>query len=993
MRADARAACSRASTPRSSTVAASTTTTCATTCPATRCATSTGRRRPGTPSPLVKRYVATPQAEPHARRRHRSRHGGHDPQRRAEVGGRDRAGRPRRLPRPAARRPRRARARHGQLDRRPRPARHRGAPRAAAARHRRRHRPRRRPEQPRDAAALDRRATSAAASCSLVVADDKELDPALDELLRRLHVQHEILWVTVEDADPTAIDGDRTAYDVADTYTAADAGAARPAGARGVRRLGRGPRAAHDRAARPPRHQPRPPRVVRRGRRRRSSPCSRGSAVPAADAPPPGFYAPDPYAAPVAVDRRRRPRARGRLVRLGVVVDAGEEGRRAAPRHPGPADAGCGPTTRARSTSCSTARPRGEISQRRAHQQLSVLVRHFVQEVSGIHAPTMTLTELNATGSRLTPVSRSSARSTRVSSARARPRPSPAPARSPSRWWRDGADRPRPQVARASSASGRCSSRRCSTYAVYRLMSRRQARASAAVANSTRAHRAAGVPPGAAPAPDPDGGARRRAPCSSAGRRSSARPARSTRRSTSRRPAAATSCCASTSPARWRPTTRRSCRPSRRSSRASRASASVSSSSTRSAATVFPLTDDYDFINGELDSAGRALSGRPGVRLVLRRHLQRAGHLAHRRRARDVRLELRQGRPPARRARSSSPPTTTSPGGRSSTSTRRASWPRPRACASTGSTPRRTAPTEEAVRDARHRQPAPAGSYFAMSDQAAIKGIVDAVQAQEATLIDAASRVALLRQPDAADRARRDRARRRHRREPEVVVVTLLPVAPWPVLLVLAVGALAAVWWNPSSRSVPGESRATHWRLTARRSCSSGSPRCARPLPGEQVDTTAANLNVYFVVDTTSSIIAEDYGDGRPRIEGVSVRHLRDRGGAAGRPLLRRDVRPGGAGAAAADDRHDGARRGGRDPAARSPTRSRGARRSPRPTTGSRRCSSRPTRAPPSAGASSSTSATASRPRRSRRRPFDIDKRLINGGRRARLRHDARAVG
>lgn len=53
----------------------------------------------------------------------------------------------------------------------------------------------------------------------LVVADDKELDPDLDELLRRLHVQHEILWLTVEDADPTAIDGDRTAYDVADTYT------------------------------------------------------------------------------------------------------------------------------------------------------------------------------------------------------------------------------------------------------------------------------------------------------------------------------------------------------------------------------------------------------------------------------------------------------------------------------------------------------------------------------------------------------------------------------------------------------------------------------------------------------------------------------------------------------------------------------------------------------------------------------------------------------
>jgi Ca-activated chloride channel homolog len=43
-----------------------------------------------------------------------------------------------------------------------------------------------------------------------------------------------------------------------------------------------------------------------------------------------------------------------------------------------------------------------------------------------------------------------------------------------------------------------------------------------------------------------------------------------------------------------------------------------------------------------------------------------------------------------------------------------------------------------------------------------------------------------------------------------VVVVTFLPIGPWPVLLVLAVAALVAVWWNPASRSVPGESRATH---------------------------------------------------------------------------------------------------------------------------------------------------------------------------------------
>ncbi|WP_343993582.1 VWA domain-containing protein [Terrabacter terrae] len=100
--------------------------------------------------------------------------------------------------------------------------------------------------------------------------------------------------------------------------------------------------------------------------------------------------------------------------------------------------------------------------------------------------------------------------------------------------------------------------------------------------------------------------------------------------------------------------------------------------------------------------------------------------------------------------------------------------------------------------------------------------------------------------------------------------MTLLPVAPWPVLLVLAVGALAAVWWNPASRSVPGESRATHWRLTAA-VLLLGAAALRPAVAGEQADTTAANLNVYFVVDTTSSIIAEDYGSERPRIEGVAA--------------------------------------------------------------------------------------------------------------------------
>jgi uncharacterized protein (DUF58 family) len=48
----------------------------------------------------------------------------------------------------------------------------------------------------------------------VVVADEHELAQADVNLVRRLHAQHEILWVTVEDADPTAAGHGDSAVDV-----------------------------------------------------------------------------------------------------------------------------------------------------------------------------------------------------------------------------------------------------------------------------------------------------------------------------------------------------------------------------------------------------------------------------------------------------------------------------------------------------------------------------------------------------------------------------------------------------------------------------------------------------------------------------------------------------------------------------------------------------------------------------------------------------------
>ncbi|MCU1538586.1 MAG: hypothetical protein JWP82_2937 [Humibacillus sp.] len=125
--------------------------------------------------------------------------------------------------------------------------------------------------------------------------------------------------------------------------------------------------------------------------------------MPVADTPPPGFYAPDLYS--------------GRWLWIGlgvlllvalwsafVILSTRPRRVRIPPRVT---------TDRLTRLRADYARQidlvldlvaRGELTQRAGHQRLSVLVRHFVQEVSGIHAPTMTLTELTATGERLTPV-------------------------------------------------------------------------------------------------------------------------------------------------------------------------------------------------------------------------------------------------------------------------------------------------------------------------------------------------------------------------------------------------------------------------------------------------------------------------------------------------------------------------------------------------------------------------------------------------------------
>ncbi len=97
--------------------------------------------------------------------------------------------------------------------------------------------------------------------------------------------------------------------------------------------------------------------------------------------------------------------------------------------------------------------------------------------------------------------------------------------------------------------------------------------------------------------------------------------------------------------------------------------------------------------------------------------------------------------------------------------------------------------------------------------------------------------------------------------------VTFLPVASWPLLLLLVLVAGVLVWWPAGAAEGPQplvgqlrRSAAVVLLLVA----------ALRPgVPGGSVVVTATDLDAFFVVDTTSSTMAQDYDGTRPRLDGV----------------------------------------------------------------------------------------------------------------------------
>jgi Ca-activated chloride channel family protein len=98
--------------------------------------------------------------------------------------------------------------------------------------------------------------------------------------------------------------------------------------------------------------------------------------------------------------------------------------------------------------------------------------------------------------------------------------------------------------------------------------------------------------------------------------------------------------------------------------------------------------------------------------------------------------------------------------------------------------------------------------------------------------------------------------------------MTFQPIWPWWVMVPVMLASLAFLAWT-AVRPRSGGPAPRGWLLPA---AIVGLLLLAAVRPGVSggsVRAAVADLNVFFVVDTTSSIAAEDYGNGAPRLDGV----------------------------------------------------------------------------------------------------------------------------
>ena len=98
--------------------------------------------------------------------------------------------------------------------------------------------------------------------------------------------------------------------------------------------------------------------------------------------------------------------------------------------------------------------------------------------------------------------------------------------------------------------------------------------------------------------------------------------------------------------------------------------------------------------------------------------------------------------------------------------------------------------------------------------------------------------------------------------------MTFQPIWPWWVMVPVILAAVVVLAWT-AVRSRAGRGGLRGALLPAGLVVLLLLAALRPGVPGGSVRAAATDVNVFFVVDTTSSIAAEDYGNGSPRLDGV----------------------------------------------------------------------------------------------------------------------------
>ncbi|WP_227008162.1 vWA domain-containing protein [Pseudarthrobacter sp. AB1] len=100
--------------------------------------------------------------------------------------------------------------------------------------------------------------------------------------------------------------------------------------------------------------------------------------------------------------------------------------------------------------------------------------------------------------------------------------------------------------------------------------------------------------------------------------------------------------------------------------------------------------------------------------------------------------------------------------------------------------------------------------------------------------------------------------------------MTLQPILPWWVMApLIAATVLFLVWRLVQASRARSAGTRRDWLFRGTLVLLLLSAALRPGVPGGSSQAATADVNVFFVVDTSSSIAAEDYGDGSPRLEGM----------------------------------------------------------------------------------------------------------------------------